>query len=1129
MTAPLHQLTDTWNNAGIVFRGISLDVTNTASASGSRLLDLLVNGVSKFAVDKSGILVNGPYVPEFNTGTDMSNAIIPKEAKSAVIIGFSNINDGGLTIFHRVNSQPTHACKRRSSDRWKLDETEDNTDGGWWEFTVVGGEINLAQTGGKGDWNGSTGTDNLQPLYDALSMPAWQPSTEQWSYKIRLGAGRHRFSDTIYNYIHNFIEGVSGNYNGAIGPTILEFPNNKDCFVYHGGNTGPNGAIVGGGGASRDGVPTTNHGSSTGSTLKNVAIVQDTGGWVQDLTRRAIYARTTIHLENVALSHCSGKAIYIKAFAGYGGDLEGNANQCSIKNVYVHSAYDDGLHLEGADVNGCVINGFQTHTEVFGCGIKTQTYISNTFNGLQITGYGNKGVHRAGRHYTLVSADAATAAATTPGSNTSIWWDMGAGGASSQFPEWNPADADQHRLRLPIYDSGGGSHYYDPYVEIGGAAIGVCHAPSKVFGGTLNFTDFSNHEGQQGGGVRQTFTFVPGTPEHTKNSNFTNVWMGAPSESYGFGPNGGLTLLGSRRYSDGDFSYEFGYFGGRNNLAYRGLNQKSFFELTPRSTLTTAGRVLPAENYFLLQDFILEDPNNSNNGRIRGIRPAAPSAALNNWGEYAAGERYDNLNGAGRWICTVGGVIHNVVWSNGVYCDGNTLLKTSGPRFYKCRDGGNSTVEPTHTSGTQVVGGITFTYLGNTAPTFYFNAEIAPEALTANRTYYVATTGSDTSGDGSSGQPWATIAKALDYVSRNLYLAGYTVKIQLADGTYNGATVNGDGNPHIVGGYVWLSGNDTNPENVLIQSTTIEAFGCGDGAYFFLSGMKVESTVTAVLACFGGTLIFGKPAMGGFGGRLIIGRPQGAAWSNLINCSQAGVVYDQTTGGVEVDTGGVTLGRIASVSSSGYISLWKVRINGNHTILTAGFSAVENGVIWVGDATITGGTVTGKRFNLDTGGKIYGKALDTLPGDVAGTYETETLASATFDAGVITASKPITIKQTWNDVTVPFVGLDFNLTDTLSHAASAPALFRINGSTKWALRKDGAIVTKPPASASPGVNGDVLVEATSDTLLTTKFKGSDGTIRSAGMQMGGPLTGVVTVSTSAPSGGNDGDIWLQYT
>src|SRR5215207_1479547 len=264
--------------------------------------------------------------------------------------------------------------------------------------------------------------------------------------------------------------------------------------------------------------------------------------------------------------------------------------------------------------------------------------------------------------------------------------------------------------------------------------------------------------------------------------------------------------------------------------------------------------------------------------------------------------------------------------------------------------------------------------------------DFAVEKLTANRTYFLAPTGNDTTGDGSSGNPWLTPTKAFDYIARNLFLAGYTVEVKFADGTYPGTTVNGDGNPHIVGGYVWLHGNDANPENVVISGTSFEAFAAGTGAFFFLSDLKVESTVTVVIVSSGGTILFGRPAMGGFGGRLLIGRPQGAAWSNLMSCYNSGYISDQTSGGIEVDTGGVTLGRIASVASGGYISLWKVRITGNHTILTAGFVAVENGVIWVGAATITGGTVTGKRYAIDTGGVIYGKALETLPGDVVGTF-----------------------------------------------------------------------------------------------------------------------------------------------
>lgn len=45
-----------WNAGGITFKGIRINVVNTASASGSRILQLEENSVSKFAVDASGFL-----------------------------------------------------------------------------------------------------------------------------------------------------------------------------------------------------------------------------------------------------------------------------------------------------------------------------------------------------------------------------------------------------------------------------------------------------------------------------------------------------------------------------------------------------------------------------------------------------------------------------------------------------------------------------------------------------------------------------------------------------------------------------------------------------------------------------------------------------------------------------------------------------------------------------------------------------------------------------------------------------------------------------------------------------------------------------------------------------------------
>lgn len=53
----IYDLTDTWNNAGISFNGIKLNVTDTASSVGSKLIDVQISGVSKFTVGKTGNVV----------------------------------------------------------------------------------------------------------------------------------------------------------------------------------------------------------------------------------------------------------------------------------------------------------------------------------------------------------------------------------------------------------------------------------------------------------------------------------------------------------------------------------------------------------------------------------------------------------------------------------------------------------------------------------------------------------------------------------------------------------------------------------------------------------------------------------------------------------------------------------------------------------------------------------------------------------------------------------------------------------------------------------------------------------------------------------------------------------------
>lgn len=57
--AYIYDLSDTWNAAGTTFFGIKMNVTNSASASGSKLLSLQVAGTEYFGVDKDGNVTIG--------------------------------------------------------------------------------------------------------------------------------------------------------------------------------------------------------------------------------------------------------------------------------------------------------------------------------------------------------------------------------------------------------------------------------------------------------------------------------------------------------------------------------------------------------------------------------------------------------------------------------------------------------------------------------------------------------------------------------------------------------------------------------------------------------------------------------------------------------------------------------------------------------------------------------------------------------------------------------------------------------------------------------------------------------------------------------------------------------------
>lgn len=94
MSSPLHNLVDLWNIAGTAFTAIKMDVTDSASASASKLIDLQVGSTTKFSVTKvgqgyfAGNVGIGTTVPAYKldvTNTAGKNVFLTTDASGAYV------------------------------------------------------------------------------------------------------------------------------------------------------------------------------------------------------------------------------------------------------------------------------------------------------------------------------------------------------------------------------------------------------------------------------------------------------------------------------------------------------------------------------------------------------------------------------------------------------------------------------------------------------------------------------------------------------------------------------------------------------------------------------------------------------------------------------------------------------------------------------------------------------------------------------------------------------------------------------------------------------------------------------------------------------------------------------------
>jgi hypothetical protein len=142
------------------------------------------------------------------------------------------------------------------------------------------------------------------------------------------------------------------------------------------------------------------------------------------------------------------------------------------------------------------------------------------------------------------------------------------------------------------------------------------------------------------------------------------------------------------------------------------------------------------------------------------------------------------------------------------------------------------------------------------------NGGVTRTALTANTTFYVSTTGSDSNNGLSSGTPWATLQHAYNTIQTTYDLAGFVATIQLANGTYTanlsavGPLVGAQGASSLV-----INGSSATPSNVIISTPGNVCIGAASAAQLTVQNLEISGS-TGLLAQFDGLILFNNLIFG---------------------------------------------------------------------------------------------------------------------------------------------------------------------------------------------------------------------------------------------------------------------------
>lgn len=250
------------------------------------------------------------------------------------------------------------------------------------------------------------------------------------------------------------------------------------------------------------------------------------------------------------------------------------------------------------------------------------------------------------------------------------------------------------------------------------------------------------------------------------------------------------------------------------------------------------------------------------------------------------------------------------------------------------------------------------------------------EALTAARTYYVRTDGSDSNNGlaNTSGGAFLTIQKAVDVVCNSLDIQNQNVAIQIGDGTYTSGVELKD----ITGnGVVTIQGNSGTPGNVVISTTSANAVSAGQYArgYWTIKDFKVQTATS--------------------GRGILCQRGAFVTYSNIVFGACASAQIEVTAGSTLICVGNYSITGAAPhhmlAQFGGYVacSSRTITVTGTPYFSSAFAESINGGQISSASCTFSG-SATGVRYNASLNGVIdtIGGGGNYFPGNSAGTTAT---------------------------------------------------------------------------------------------------------------------------------------------